>query len=167
MLLIIRCAGARHVLFVGLALLVGMLVLAAQGKPKKVLNPQRGPSTQEQRARNVERTVQEITRRRLHKERLIQALLAGRMRLLEVAARFRALDRDIPAFPWRQFRDYYSSDSDEERHCRQVIDFAHAALMRDLPRADEVRERLSAELREHLRRGPLRLPEVDCLDEED
>jgi hypothetical protein len=162
MMLANRSGRARPLLFVGIAVLLGVLVLVGRGREKKILAPDDGISTEKQRAADLERTQRSLNRQRQRKQRLILALLAGRLRLLDAAAGFRALDRMTPEFAWQQFRDLYRGDSDEERHCRHVIAFAHAALIREPSRANEVRDRLDAELREHLRRGPLRLPELDA-----
>jgi hypothetical protein len=83
----------------------------------------------------------------------------GRMGLLEAAAGCLALSRDWPTFDWEGFRSTYAGDSDEERHCRYVIDMAAALLRADDPRlGDALRARLERELEGHLRRGPLSLP---------
>jgi hypothetical protein len=162
MLLANRSGGARPLLFVGIAVLLGALVLVGRGKGKKLLAPDDEIGVEKKRAVELDRTQQALSRHRQRKHRLILALLAGQLRLLEAAAGFRALDRMTPEFAWKQFREHYPGDSDEERHCRHVITFAHAALVHDPARADEVRDRLDAELREYLRCGPLRLPDLDA-----
>jgi hypothetical protein len=83
------------------------------------------------------------------------------MTLPEAAARCLAANRQEPRFNWAGFRSFYPGDSDEERHCRYVIDEAASLLGLEDPReAAAVRARLERELGAMLRRGPLELPEV-------
>jgi hypothetical protein len=91
--------------------------------------------------------------------RILQAVHSRRLTLVEAAALFRDLNRSDPNFPWHAFRSYYAGATDDERHCREIIDNAAEAL--DLPPAEigALTARLEAELQEHLRYGPLRLPE--------
>jgi hypothetical protein len=93
------------------------------------------------------------------RDRILQAVHSRRLTLVEAAALFRDLNRSDPNFPWNDFRWYYAGATDDERHCRQIIDNAAAAL--DLPanEAAALTARLEAELQEHLRYGPVRLPE--------
>lgn len=97
---------------------------------------------------------------RLETKNRIAALVAdGRMPLLEAAARFRDLDHQPPEFQWDQFRLRFPGNSDDERHCWEVI--AAIPIAGD-PGTEtlEVVERLEAELREHLaRREVFHLPE--------
>jgi hypothetical protein len=75
-----------------------------------------------------------------------------------------ALDSTGPPFSWQQFREAFGGNSDEERHCREVIGFVRSALeVQHCPTAQEQAQRREAELRQHLRRRPLRLPEVEPL----
>ena len=53
-----------------------------------------------------------------------------------------------------------SGDSDEERHCREVIGNVRARLEDQGEQGHEQVLRLEAELRHHLERGTLRLPET-------
>jgi hypothetical protein len=87
-------------------------------------------------------------------------LAAGRLTLLGAAARFRALDLAPPAFHWKAFRAAFRGDSDEERHCREVIAWVEMELEQTDPcLALATRARLVAELEQHLKRG-LRLSDV-------
>jgi hypothetical protein len=91
-----------------------------------------------------------------------QELAEGRLGLLEAAARSRDLDRSAPYFQPDEFRRGFAGDSDDERHCREVI-----ALLRSRkspPGAaptEELARRLEGELRDRLSRGTLRLPGSD------
>src|SRR5262249_25337141 len=88
----------------------------------------------------------ESLRRNALREEAVAALVAGRMTLLEAAARYRALAQETPGYHWEQFRLGYPGASDEERHCRQVIAAVQARL-RDKPdETAEVVARLEAEL---------------------
>src|SRR5262249_26386093 len=78
-------------------------------------------------------------------------VIAGRLTLREAAARYRALARGNPDFPWETFRRTYAGASDEERFCRQVIDAVQMELKDQPDEAAEVVARLEAELQEHLR----------------
>jgi hypothetical protein len=96
-----------------------------------------------------------------HRKDLIRELLAGQLTLLETAAHFRALDRSSPSFNWDRFRRVTPGDTDEERHCREVIGWVETELgWTDPCLALATCNWLKGELQEHLQRGPLRLPRV-------
>src|SRR5262249_32180009 len=98
----------------------------------------------------------------------VGALLAGRMTLLEAAACFRDLNWEPPAFHWDYFRARWPGDSDDERHCHEVLAWVllqtrgtgNARAGPDNCTAEAARTKLEAELAEHLRCGPLHLPEI-------
>jgi hypothetical protein len=93
------------------------------------------------------------------KQRVLNKLLAGWLTFLEAVAHFRALDQLPPAFHWDHFRDLYPGNSDEERHCREVIRWL-------LNTADDPclglahAGRYESELNALLKRGPICLPDV-------
>lgn len=89
------------------------------------------------------------------KRQLTRELLAGRLTLLETAARYRALDRAHAGFVWNAFRRELPGRSDDERHCRMVIAVAEGEVSRK--EAPAVVARLTAELDDHLKRGPISL----------
>src|SRR5262245_19208054 len=91
---------------------------------------------------------------------IVEEVLAERMSLLEAAAHFRNLDHGPPPILWDRFRTYYPGDSDEERHCYEVIGNVRARVEDQGGRRGEQVLRLEAELRQHLERGTLRLPET-------
>ena len=87
-----------------------------------------------------------------------EAVVCGRLPLLQAAALFRSLDRASPHFRWEDFRLQTPGTTDDERHCREVIAMT-AQVLHDKPaRAAAVQQKLEEELRQHLRRGPLHLP---------
>lgn len=96
-------------------------------------------------------------------------VIAGRRTLPEAAAVFRGLYDDLPVAAWLDWRATTPAGSDEECLCRAVI--AQVAILvasypdevaRLMPAGPRERAtivpRLEAELREHLRHGPMRLP---------
>jgi hypothetical protein len=93
--------------------------------------------------------------RSVARRRVALDLAAGRLTLLEAAEHFRDLNGSYPGFSWYQFRHHFPGSSDDERHCRQVIQFV--ALETETGPAAVARKRLEAELEGHLRRGTLRL----------
>jgi len=102
-----------------------------------------------------------IVQRNLSKEEATRELLAGRLPLLQAAARFRAADAAVPA-QWRFARGAQASGLGEgERLCREVIARARVWLASEgSPQAADVLARLEAEL-ERLRDkdGTIRLPD--------
>jgi hypothetical protein len=105
-----------------------------------------------------------ISQRALAKGRLAVDAAAGRLTLLEAAARFRELNSQWPPFDWHLWREFihfrFPGVSDDEGLCRQVIVCANSALWEQPEEAERVRCRLEAELDQHLRHGTLRLPPV-------
>jgi hypothetical protein len=84
---------------------------------------------------------------------------AGRLSLVEGAARLRELYREEPEAVWVNVCRRFPDASDDERYCRLLIDRVEShMLVADRARAPFVVGRLEAELREHIRRGTLRLP---------
>jgi hypothetical protein len=85
-------------------------------------------------------------------------LRAGRLGLLEAAARFRDLNDADPSFEEGLFRKYAPGATDEERLCRSVIGFV-ANPPRGSPDPEELVRRLEAEVEARLADGTLRLRE--------
>ena len=103
-------------------------------------------------------TLRQSSLKRMHTRfKLVRALAEGRLPLLRAAARLRALDLAGPVFRWEDFRAFYPGRTDEERFCHKAIESAVRELEAQPARARALRQRLEAELREALRRGPLRL----------
>jgi hypothetical protein len=164
MALTMHVPGARLLLFVGVAVLLGAMGLAGQARWRAGAAGEQDITGAMRRSDALERQTRGVIRRMVRKERVVQAVLAGRLTLLEAAALFRALDHGPPAFSWTQFRTHLPGDTDEERHCHEVIESVHASLrQKDVPRSEVVRDRLRTELAGHVSRGSLRLPDVEGL----
>jgi hypothetical protein len=91
---------------------------------------------------------------------IVEEILAERMSLLEAAACFRDLDHGPPPILWDRFRAFYPGDSDDERHCHEVIENVRVRVEVQGGQGRQQVLRLEAELRQHLERGTLRLPET-------
>jgi hypothetical protein len=97
-------------------------------------------------------------RRVQEKQRLAWELIEGRLSLPEAAARYRDLEEQQPSFNWRGFRCTCPGESDDERHCREVIVFVGVELQ-GRPETDlALVGRLEAELQARLGRGDFHLP---------
>jgi len=92
-------------------------------------------------------------------DHLAGEVAAGRMALLDGAARLRDVCRAAPDFPWERFREGYRGDSDDERFCRMLIGRVVGVLWNDQDHALAVGARLEAELDVYLKRGTFRLPQ--------
>jgi hypothetical protein len=162
MTLFARTSVVRAVLLIGSGVVLATVALLVREATRK---PATGTVEEQLRLGDeLDEKARGAVRRMYHKERVLQLHLAGRLSLLEAAAHFRALDQEAPPFNWKQFREAIDGASDDERHCREVIGFVRAALeIRHSPTAREEVQRREAELRQHLGRGPLRLPEVEPL----
>jgi hypothetical protein len=102
-----------------------------------------------------------VDRRAAEKSALAREVIEGRLPLLQAAARFRDLNARPPAFNWGAFRQTYPGDSDDERHCREVIQFVRQEGPQR-PGADpSLVGRLEAELRGLLEHGDCCLPGPD------
>jgi hypothetical protein len=164
MTLINRLPGARSLLHVGIAALVGALVLLTRVWWNDIVPGGRGPDSEEVRRAQQDETCRAIFRRLKCKYQVVQAVLARQVTLLEAAAYFRALNHQPPAFDWDTFRALRPGDSDDERHCHEVIHWVYLAVTETDPcEAEAVRANLSGELSDHLRRGPIRLRETSEL----
>jgi hypothetical protein len=75
-------------------------------------------------------------------------VIAGRLTLLEAAARFQAITLSRPAHMPVSLAGY-PGGSDEERFCRQVIAYVES-LLEDVSERRAVVVRLNCELRAHL-----------------
>jgi hypothetical protein len=93
----------------------------------------------------------EVYRRRIvAKEGVIEALLEGRLTLLQAARWFQLLNEQ-PANCPDDYRDFFPGRSDGEKLCRQVLCWARPRLEEGPPsRAQALMAQLEAELEEHL-----------------
>jgi hypothetical protein len=92
----------------------------------------------------------------------VEEVAAGRLSLVEAAARFRALEAGRPRNRYcRPAHELYPGDSEGERLCREVIAHVEARLApQGRARARQFAARLEAELGELLARdGTVRLPD--------
>jgi hypothetical protein len=104
--------------------------------------------------RRQEATIERIGAKLL----LIEEVAAGRMGLLEAAARFQALNLAAEGKDWDHYRQLYPGASDDERHCREVLRWAERLEFSDPCLWLAVSTRLEGELRAALAAGPIRLP---------
>jgi hypothetical protein len=155
-------AGAAGKLLLTGAVLAGAVALAAWGRNVFVSTFLLTDEADQRKALELDRTMEGLLARVRQKGFLTREVFEGRLGLLEAAAQFRALDHAPPAFHWDVFRESTPANSEEERHCREVI--AHVDSMKHVnPQASAVVARLEQELREHLRRGKPCLPEIGTL----
>ncbi|HZT83423.1 MAG TPA: hypothetical protein VFA26_24545 [Gemmataceae bacterium] len=98
-------------------------------------------------------------RRASVRDQIITDLLAGRVGLLEAAARFRDLNSE-DEITWPALRLVFREASDDEACCRQVIAWVRVRLAHQPDEGRPVLDRLEAELAECLRYG-LTLPAPD------
>jgi hypothetical protein len=117
--------GAAVVAVPGLVL--GGLILTLPLGLDCVTGPSRDLSEaarEEERLVDVMRVIERIEEA---KHGVVRDLLAERLTLPEAAARFRDLDREQPGFNWVAFRRTYPCDTDDERHCREVLAWVRCA----------------------------------------
>ena len=108
-------------------LVLGGLILALSLGLDCSLGPCRDLSEaarEEERLVDVMRVIERIEEA---KHGVVRDLLAERLTLPEAAARFRDLDREQPGFNWVAFRRTYPCDTDDERHCREVLAWVRCA----------------------------------------
>jgi hypothetical protein len=120
------------------------------------------PRVREQLARReqYDRISRALESRRSAKEAVARDLACGRLTLLDAAARVRDIDRACPYFPWEEFRRASPHASDEERHCREMIGQVRSMPPLGDPANEDAALGCEAELREHIARGTLHLPEA-------
>jgi hypothetical protein len=156
--------GLKSLLFVAVPALLAGVVLATEKTWRKGAAADQDGAALVRQGEEMDRQMSAVIRRLERKDRLVRALLGGRLTLLEAAALFRALNQAAPAFYWGEYRKRHVAESDEERHCREVINCVYIHLRpKDPAKAKEVPAGLGRELAEHLSAGPLRLPDVEPL----
>jgi hypothetical protein len=152
--------GRSGMLLAGLLAAAGLILAGRMGGNRPCALPDLVET--ECKTRQLDQDLKGALARVQGKQRVINDLLDGRLTFLEAAGHFRALDRLPPPFFWEHFRFAYPADSDEERHCLEVIAFLESHDDPCLGLAAV--PRYQAELREHLKRGPIQLPDIQ-LDE--
>jgi hypothetical protein len=143
------------------AVLAGGLGLAAWGQTwaRSVADCLGAWAEQERASQELDQRGRAVALRTDKKQCVVDKVIAGRMGLLEAAARFGELNHGPPAFYWVPYRESLPAKSDEERFCREVILAVKASLVYFDPCLSLVIcAGLESELEDHLRRGPLRLP---------
>jgi len=121
--------------------------------------PQLEPGGRGQWDADLEHRCQVFVCRTAARDRAVRALLAERLTLGQAAARFRAVERELPVTSGPSWTE--GGPGEDERLCRYVIAWAHHWVAGTLPAAvDPVARRLEAEL-ERLRGpdGVVRLPD--------
>ena len=121
-----------------------------------LLRPERADEPPSERPAVTE--VEAIQCRILAKDRVVKELLDGRLTLFEAAAFFRRLNEAPPRAAGLDF----PGDSDEERLCRQVIQWVRAITAKgSLDATDGSTARFEEELSRHKQRhGRVILPDV-------
>jgi hypothetical protein len=99
-------------------------------------------------------------RRASAKQAVARQLAAGRLTLLEAAARFRDIEGSQESPPFIAAAEYRRPGSAGERFCRTAINLAEAESAAAPGASDDRIRALRDELRDRLRRGDLRLPPV-------
>jgi hypothetical protein len=109
--------------------------------------------------RDVQTRLEAAQYRTAAKRGVAAEVTAGRLTLLEAAARFRDLN-EAPPDSSRYFMNYHAADAYAEHLCREVILYAEAVLVVQSPEeAACVAAYLNAELQDQLdRHGALHLP---------
>jgi hypothetical protein len=156
---VVRLMGGGRLL-IAVVVLAGV-VLAEWARREEAVAGQE--CRQEQiRGTTMDTQVRDLIARSRRKERVASLVLAGRLTLLEAAAHFRALNHMDPPIAWDAFRRL-PGESDDERHCYQVIIYVEAAIGTDDTESRKaIGGTLRTELRQHVGRGTLWLPEVSC-----
>jgi hypothetical protein len=113
-----------------------------------------------QNERDLDRRSQAVLRRLAARERIAGRVADGTLTLHAAACRFRALNRQAPEYQ-TAFRYAFAGPSDDERLCRQVIEWTHGVARCKLPsRATEIVRHLESELAEEVKRdGRIHLPD--------
>jgi hypothetical protein len=106
-----------------------------------------------QRGRDLESRVRLLSARAEDKDQLALEVAAGRLSLVEGAARFRDLCQTTPGFSLKMLRLLYPSDSEEESYCWALIVRVRKVLADDPAQARAAAGRLGAELTELLHQG--------------
>jgi hypothetical protein len=111
-----------------------------------------------ERDRRLDEAVLAVQRRTALKAEVAGDVAAGRLTLVEAAARFRRLDADAPEDYRRGWLATAEGGSEAERYCRQVL--AHVGgVLGGRDGAADILARLNRQLEEALARGDLRLPD--------
>jgi hypothetical protein len=92
------------------------------------------------------------------RKRIARRVVAGKLSLLQGAARFQDLNETCDDFSWEDFRTRFPAATDDERACRQVIQFAKLELDQDSLAGALPIAKVERELEDLLRQGRVHLP---------
>jgi hypothetical protein len=152
------CAGLFGALIVGGGYACPNLSTRLGLNPAAWLEVQRQLEDERRRGETLDQQSQIVWHNLETKFRVLGNLQAGRLTLYEAAARFRSLNHpgidDYPAL----FRLIYQGQSDDERWCRQVLNFVRSDWL-DHSDLTSLADQLEAELTQELAKGSLHLPE--------
>jgi hypothetical protein len=147
----------RTVLVAGAAVVAGVCLLASRRPSAE------GPQVESnlQRAERLEAERQRVLQRQNGQMVVAEEVVAGRLTLLQAAARVRAIRADEPPLVWKMVRRRHPDLSQEEWLCAVVTDYVGRVLKDDPAQARALVRRLQAELRRQRQHGPLRLPPAE------
>jgi hypothetical protein len=152
LLFVLLGAGAWYV--------CGRCAGAGEASLADVFDDLRRLGDEHRRLDNHQAVLEEVDRRIETRARVIEDVKAGRLSLLQAAARFRELGRQPPEVSLELLRLYYPAKSDGECYCRYVIHGVATSVQEQGSPGETILERLEAELQELLRwDGTVRLPE--------
>src|SRR5262249_13319841 len=156
----------KFLVFPVLTLTIGALLALLSPSPSESDEPPR-PAASETEGKAL---CDILSLRIAAKQRIARGVLADRFSLLEAAALFGALNRQPPQAPDLSLSDGPGSRlglrkrTDEERLCRQVVDYVGRIIAEDPKQTEAVLKRLEAEFEEELgRQGRIILPEPTSL----
>lgn len=130
---------------------------------REFLDLQRRLEQEVRRGEHLERQSKTVFQRLEARYRVIETLHAGRIDLREAAARFRDLTPLVSEGYREIFRRVHGGRSDEERWCRQVIQYLRDGRP-DHPGHAAQAQQLEAELQDYLDHGLLRLREAEAIE---
>jgi hypothetical protein len=91
------------------------------------------------------------------RKRIAWQVLTGQLSLLQAAQRYQDLNESYDGFSWENFRMMFPGGTDDERVCRQVIQFVQIELSEDSQAGKLPATKLERELADLLRRGKVHL----------
>jgi len=148
-----------------LAALAGVLCLFPGAASRLGLDfwdvPELGLETQRAEAYGTEldRDAEEVLGRVAAKAETARGVMEGRLTLGHAAARFRALDAGAPPRTRQVLAEHFPGVPEDERCCREVIAWVVQMEQRQPGGGTDCSRRLTAELEDALRHGPLSLPD--------
>jgi hypothetical protein len=122
---------SRGWILVGAWALLAGLFLA--GRRAEHIWPGEKPDKAERLAAEEEKRCEEIRDRLEQKGHIARKVISGQLTLLEAAHRYQELDESGSPFSWDTFRVVQDGATDEERHCREVVDWVEVEAMETDP----------------------------------